>query len=48
MEVLRRELHHWSMVWASRRPMGLTQLPDDVLALDEAARLAWLKEHLER
>lgn len=41
-EFVRRELAHQVAVWKSRRPMGLTDLPDDALALPPAERLAWL------
>ena len=30
------------MLWASRRPMGMTELPDQALQLDERTRLLWL------
>lgn len=39
---LRLDLRHFSMLWDSRRPMGLTGLPAAALALPEPDRLAWL------
>ena len=46
-EYLRLDLRHFSMLWNSRRPMGLTGLPSDVMALPEPDRLAWLLGRLE-
>ena len=31
-----------TMQWAGRRPMGLTTLPAEALAVPEPQRLAWL------
>lgn len=39
---LRLELRALSMLWDSRRPMGLTGLPAAVMAVDEPDRLAWM------
>jgi maleylpyruvate isomerase len=39
---LRLDLRQLSMLWDSRRPMGLTGLPPAALALPEPERLAWL------
>ena len=36
------ELRRLTMLWQARQPMGLTGLPDAVLALPERERLAWL------
>ena len=41
-EYVRVELHRMTMLWASRRPMGMTQLPPEALALAPHDRLAWL------
>lgn len=41
-EFVRLEVRRLSMLWASRRPMGMTELPDLALALDERSRLLWL------
>ncbi|MSO59228.1 MAG: maleylpyruvate isomerase family mycothiol-dependent enzyme [Ilumatobacteraceae bacterium] len=39
---VRMELGRQVQVWASRKPMGLTILPPEALALAPALRLAWL------
>ena len=39
---VRMELGRQVQVWASRKPMGLTILPQEALALAPAERLAWL------
>jgi maleylpyruvate isomerase len=39
---VRRELPGFVTIWKSRRPMGLTELPDAVLALTPQRRLAWM------
>lgn len=39
---LRLDLRQLTMLWDSRRPMGLTGLPAAALALPEPDRLAWL------
>ena len=41
-EYLRLELNNMTALWASRKPMGLTDLPKAALALPDPARLAWL------
>ncbi|MFZ9629863.1 MAG: maleylpyruvate isomerase N-terminal domain-containing protein [Ilumatobacteraceae bacterium] len=42
IEYVRLDLRYFSMLWDSRRPMGLTGLPSAVMALPECDRLAWL------
>ncbi len=39
---VRRELDRETKAWASRRPMGMTNLPPAALALTPARRTAWL------
>ena len=41
-EYVRRELQRMGMLWASRRPMGMTELPSAALAVSPHHRLAWL------
>lgn len=41
-DLVRTELRVMSMAWSARQPMGMTALPDAVLALPEHDRLAWL------
>jgi maleylpyruvate isomerase len=41
-EYVRLELRELEMRWAARRPMGLTGLPPEALALAPYERLAWL------
>lgn len=41
-DYLRRELRQLTMLWDSRRPMGMTGLPAVALALPEPVRLGWL------
>lgn len=41
-DFVRAEVRVMTMTWAARQPMGMTQLPDAVLALAEHDRLAWL------
>lgn len=41
-EYVRTELRVLGMLWDSRRPMGLTGLPPEALAVDEHERAAWL------
>jgi maleylpyruvate isomerase len=41
-EFVRAELVQMAMLWAARRPMGLTTLPDAALAAPPRTRLAWL------
>ena len=44
---VRRELPGLVSIWKSRRPMGLTELPAEVLALSPQRRLAWLFGRLD-
>jgi maleylpyruvate isomerase len=44
---VRRELPGFVTIWKSRRPMGLTELPEPVLALSPPRRLAWMLGRLE-
>lgn len=46
-DYVRIDLNRASMLWASRRPMGLTALPAAALALDDRDRLAWLLGRLD-
>ncbi len=41
-DYVRLELARMEMLWASRRPMGLTTLPAEALAAPAPLRLAWL------
>lgn len=41
-DLVRTEVRVMTMAWSARQPMGMTQLPDAVLALAEHDRLAWL------
>ncbi len=41
-DYVRLELVRMGMLWAARRPMGLTTLPPEALALPPTRRLAWL------
>jgi maleylpyruvate isomerase len=41
-DYVRLELRRMEMLWTSRRPMGLTALPDAALAVPPHERLAWL------
>lgn len=41
-DFVRVELGRLTMLWASRRPMGMTDLPAAALALADHQRLAWL------
>lgn len=41
-DYVRLELEQMTMLWASRKPMGLTTLPSEALAVDDRHRLAWL------
>ncbi len=41
-DYVRIELQRQTMSWASRKPMGLTQLPAAAMAVDDHHRLAWL------
>ena len=44
---VRADLMLLTMQWASRRPMGLTELPAEALAVSPAHRLAWLFGRLD-
>jgi maleylpyruvate isomerase len=44
---VRLDLAHQSMLWTSRRPMGLAALPDGALRLEPNERLAWLLGRLD-
>lgn len=39
---VRLELARLEMLWGARQPMGMTALPDPVLALEPVRRLGWL------
>jgi maleylpyruvate isomerase len=41
-QYVRLELQRMTMLWNSRRPMGLTGLPPQALAVDDHHRTAWL------
>jgi maleylpyruvate isomerase len=41
-EFVRVEVQRLTMLWNSRRSMGLTGLPPEALAADEHRRAAWL------
>mgnify|MGYP003351578373 FL=1 len=41
-DYVRRDLERMTMLWNSRRPMGLTGLPPAALRVPPAHRLAWL------
>lgn len=41
-EYVRPELQRLTMLWASRRPMGLTTLPELAQRADDHQRLAWM------
>lgn len=42
VEYVRLELARLTMLWASRKPMGLTELPPGALAVSAHHRVAWL------
>ncbi len=42
LEFVRIELQRLTMLWDSRRPMGMTGLPPEALAVDDHTRAAWL------
>jgi maleylpyruvate isomerase len=46
-EYARTELNDLSMRWNARRPMGMTGLPAEALAVPEPQRLAWLLGRVE-
>jgi len=41
-EYVRRELQRLTMLWSSRRAMGLTGFPAEAMAVDDHHRVAWL------
>ena len=41
-EYVRAELARLTMLWASRKPMGLTELPPEALRVSDRHRVAWL------
>jgi maleylpyruvate isomerase len=41
-EYVKLDLGRMSMLWASRKPMGMTELPAEALAAEPRLRLAWL------
>jgi maleylpyruvate isomerase len=41
-DFVRTDIGRMAMAWSARQPMGMTTLPDAVLALPEPDRLAWL------
>ena len=41
-DYVRDELRALTMIWDSRRPMGMTGLPPELLAVDERLKVAWL------
>jgi maleylpyruvate isomerase len=41
-EYVRLELGRMTMLWSSRKPMGLTNLPAEAMAVPSRHRLAWL------
>jgi maleylpyruvate isomerase len=41
-QFVRLELRRLTMLWSSRRPMGMSELPAAAVALDERTRLLWL------
>ena len=46
-DFVRAEVSRLAGMWASRKPMGLTDLPPAALALSPADRLAWLTGRLD-
>jgi hypothetical protein len=44
---VRLELERQKMAWAASHPMGLTQIPQAALKLNEKHRLAWLLQRAE-
>ncbi len=45
-DFVRLELQRFTMLWNSRKPMGLTGLPAAALAVDDHDRIAWLMGRL--
>lgn len=41
-EYVRLDLGRMAMLWASRKPMGMTELPREALSAEPRLRLAWL------
>jgi maleylpyruvate isomerase len=41
-EYVRAELARLTMLWASRKPMGLTELPPEAMRISDHHRVAWL------
>jgi len=41
-EYVRAELARLTMLWASRKPMGLTELPPEAMRVSDHHRVAWL------
>jgi maleylpyruvate isomerase len=46
-DFVRTDSHLLEMLWKARQPMGLTPLPESVLAVPEYQRLAWLSGRLQ-
>jgi maleylpyruvate isomerase len=46
-EYVRLDLGRLSMLWASRKPMGLTDLPPEAMAVPPRHRLAWMLGRVE-
>ena len=46
-DYVRRDLRVLEMLWTSRKPMGMTDLPPSALALDPPTRLAWLMGRID-
>jgi len=44
---VRLELDQQIMLWRSRKPMGMTELPDIAKKLSPSQRLAWLMGRVE-
>lgn len=47
VEYVRGDLRLMEIMWSARKPMGMTTLPDEALALDPPTRLAWLMGRAE-
>ena len=41
-EYVRLDLARLTMLWASRKPMGMTALPPEAMSVSDHHRLAWL------
>ena len=46
-EYVRQDLRLMGMLWKARKPMGMTPLPDQALALAPAIRLGWMMGRIE-